>query len=87
MIYDWYRIFNLTEFNALNLVSKVYELNLEDLGIKEVMVTKGDSVGILYNGIFLTLNLNQKNPFEFDLQAIYIDSNNDVFLGVNGRES
>lgn len=86
MIYDWYKIFNLTAFNALDLVSRTYSFNLADIGIREVMVTKGDTVGVLYEGIFLSIGLNDKNPFEFDLHAVYLDANNDVWLGVNGRE-
>lgn len=82
MIYTWYKIFNLAEFNALDLVSKEYELELEDIGIKTVTVTKGKLVSILYEGIFLSVNLNSVNPLEFDGHAVWISGTNDVYLGI-----
>jgi hypothetical protein len=86
MIYDRYKIFNLLEFEALELVSKTYNLVLEDVGEVGVLVTKGNLVSITYEGVFLSLNLNEKNPFEFEGFAIFIDENDDVYLGINGRE-
>jgi len=82
MIYDWYKIFNLDEFNALGLVSKTYTLNLEDIGEQEILVTKGNLVSLEYNDVFLSLNLNGYNPFEMDGYACYIKENNDVYLGI-----
>lgn len=82
MIYDWYKIFNLDTFNALDLISKKYTLNLEGLGQQEILVTKGNLVSLLYNGVFLSLNLNDVNPFEMDGYACYISDSNDVYLGI-----
>lgn len=82
MIYDWYLIFNKAEFEALELPSKEYTLNLEDIGEKTILVTQGNFVSILYEGVFLPLEMNTKNPFEFDGHAIYVDNNDDVYLGV-----
>lgn len=86
MIYNWFKIFNLTEFEALDLVSKNYHLDLEGLGEKDILVTKGNGVSILYEGIFLTVNLNAKNPFPFEGHAVYIKENNDVYLGIEVEE-
>lgn len=89
MIFTWFKVFNLDEFEALDLVSKTYTLILEGLGQKEILVTKGELVSILYEGIFLPVNLNDINPFikngddEDELAyAVYIDSNSDVYLGI-----
>ena len=35
-----------------------------------------------YDDVFLYLDLNGANPFEFDGFAIYKNSSNDVFLGI-----
>lgn len=87
MEYTWFKIFNLTEFNALGLVSKTYTLNLDGIGDKEILVTKGNVVAINYEGVFLSLQLNDLNPFPFDGHAIYIDGSNDVYLGIEVDES
>lgn len=82
MTYDRYLIFNLDDFNALDLVSKTYQVILEDIGQKDVLVTKGVGVSMLYDDVFLPINLNDKNPFEFEDHAVFIDENNDVYLGI-----
>lgn len=80
--YNWYQVFNLTEFEALGLVSKEYTVIFEDIGQVTVLVTKGNLVGMTYDGVFLPLNLNDNNPFEFDGHACYVNSDNEVFLGI-----
>lgn len=86
MIYDWYLIFNSNDFQAQGLVSKVYTLELENIGIKEVLVTSGNAFGITYEGVYLQLNLNAKNPFEFDGYAIFSSNTGDVYLGIAVNE-
>lgn len=81
MIYDWYKIFNKDEFEALNLVSKNYQLELQDRSLKNILVTKGITLGVFVDDIFLSLELNNKEPFEFEGMAIDIDANNDVYIG------
>lgn len=82
MNFDWYKIFNINEFNLLNVFSKTYRLNLQPLGQKDILVTKGNKYGILYQDVFLVAELNQKNPFVKDGFAIAVAENNDVYLGI-----
>ncbi len=82
-MFNWFKIFNRTEFDALGLVSKTYTLELEDIGIKNILVTKGITHGLTYEGVFLSLLLNDLNPFEFEGYAIYLNTEtNDVYLGI-----
>lgn len=82
MIYDWYKIFNLTEFEALDLISKKYQVVLKDIGAKEILVTKAGLVSMIYDDVFLSINLNNRNPFTFEERAVYVDDNDDVWLGI-----
>lgn len=82
MTFTWYKIFNKTEFEVLDLVSKTYTLDLENLGVKDFLVTQGITTGITYNDVFLSLEMSDENPFAFDGNAIYIDANNDVYWGI-----
>lgn len=83
MTFTWFQIFNLDEFEALNLVSKVYTLELEGLGEKDFLVTKGNMVSVAYEGVMLSLGLNAENPFAFEGLAIYQDEEtNDVYVGI-----
>lgn len=86
MNYTWFYIFNYEDFIDTGLVSKTYSLILDGIGLKDVLVTKGVEVGLTYEGIFLPLNMNDKNPFEFEDHAIYIDENENVWLGIAVNE-
>ena len=82
MIYKWFKIFNTAEFDALDLVSKTYTFILEGVGQKDILVTKGVTYGMTYDGVFLSLNMIDQNPFEFDGHAIFIDGDDNVYLGI-----
>ncbi len=81
-MYTWFYIFTSTDFLALDLVSKTYTLLLSGIGQVEILVTNGNFLGITYDGVFLPLNMNDQNPFEFDDHAVYIDAENQVWLGI-----
>lgn len=81
-MFDWYRIFNVDEFDSQGLVSKTYRLELEGIGIKDILVTRGNLLGVTYEGVFMAVGLNDRNPFAMDGFAVYRDNNQDVFLGI-----
>ena len=81
MIYNWYPIILKTDFDALNIPSKEVSLYLQDIGLKTVLITKGNYYSFLYEDIFLTYNLNSRNPFNFDVYGIFLKD--DMFyLGI-----
>jgi hypothetical protein len=83
MNYNWFKIFNRTEFDALELTSKTYTLFLEGVGEKDILVTKGNYYGMTYEGIFLCLQMGDVNPYVMDGHAAYLDeATDDVYLGL-----
>jgi hypothetical protein len=86
MIFNWYKLFNKAEFLSDGLVSRTLTLNLEGLGQKEVHVTFGNLLSITYEGVFLSLDLNDKNPFYFEGHSVYLDADDDVWLGIEVPE-
>lgn len=82
MIYLWFKIFNTVEFDATGLYSRTYTLNLEGVGQKDILVTKAIGYGMTYEGVFLSVGLNDLNPFEFEGFAAYRDADNNVYLGI-----
>jgi hypothetical protein len=82
MNYNWYNVINKTDFEALGLPSKEVTVNLVGIGEKTILVTKGELVSLTYEGVLLSANLNNKNPFAFEGYAIYLDLNNNIWLGV-----
>lgn len=86
MSYTGYFIFNKAEFEALALGSKTYQVNLPDLGVKDVLVTQGNVLGITFEGVYLPININDKNPYTRDGYGVELDENDDVYLGIEVPE-
>lgn len=82
MIYDWYKIFNKTEFDDAGFVSQKYQFFLVGVGLKDVLVTQGNLLSVTIDDVMLSLSLNSKNPFELNDRAVYIDENQDVWWGI-----
>jgi hypothetical protein len=80
--YDAYKLINLDDFNNLDLTSRKLTVLLGVLGEKEILVTKGNNISILYDDVFLSVDLNEKNPFEFENYSVFLDPNNDIWLGI-----
>lgn len=81
-MFKWFRLFNLTDFENLGLVSAQFDVILEGIGQKTVLVTKGNVTSVLYEDVFLSINLNNTNPFRVGERAVFLDPNNDVWIGV-----
>ncbi len=82
MIYDWYKILNRAEFELEDLVSKELLLSLDGVGQKTVRVTRGNTYAITIDGVMLSVNMSDANPFEFGGYAIYLDAADDIWLGL-----
>lgn len=81
-MFNWYKIFNLDDFNALNLVSQDLDLFLTGPGEVTITITKGNEVSINFLDAFLPVNFNGKNPFIAGDYAIYQDLAKNVWLGI-----
>ena len=83
MIYNWYRLFNLPEFLATNLCSRTLSLFLQGgPGHKDILITRGNEVSILYEDTFLPIEFAGKNPFAISPYAVFKDENDDIWLGI-----
>ncbi len=80
--YNWFKIINQTDFLDLELPSLEVQVILVGIGLKTILVTSGVGVSLLYEGVFLPLGLNDRNPFYFDSHAVYMDASNDIWLGI-----
>ncbi len=82
MIFDWYKILNRAEFEALDLVSREVQVVLDGIGLKTILVTKGNLYSITYEGVMLSIGVTDENPFAFGGYAVYLDQNDDIWLGI-----
>lgn len=88
MSYDWYKIINRAEFLASGLVQKELDLVFEGVGSVQVIVTSGFRVSLVYEGALLSIGVIDDdvaafNPYEFGGYAVYVNSADDIFLGIN----
>jgi hypothetical protein len=81
-VFNWFKIFNITEFAATGLVSRSLTINLTGIGQKEFLITKGNLYGLTVDGVFLAVDMNENNPNELDGFAVYKDANQDVWWGI-----
>lgn len=81
-MFNWFYIFNAIDFEATGLVQRKYTLVLKDIGQKDILVTKGNFLSMLYEGVFLPFDLNGDGQFEFEGYAIAKHENGNVFLGI-----
>ena len=82
MLYDWYNLFNLTEFMATELASRTIEPNLLQYGVTPFLVSRGNTVSLLYGeDVFLPINFLGHNPYAVPGYAVYVDENEDVWFG------
>jgi hypothetical protein len=82
----WYRLVNRQDFIDTGLPSFEAKVNLESIGETTVIVTRGVGVSLFFQDAFLPVNLNGKNPFRFGLHSVYVDQNDDLWLGVIGED-
>lgn len=80
-MYNWFNIFNLTEWIATGLVSRKLTVFLQGVGQKEILITQGNETGIQVDDVFLILNFADKNPFVVGSHAVYKDEEGNVWLG------
>jgi hypothetical protein len=75
-------VINETEFLAMGIPSYKVVAILEDIGESEILVTRGIKTSVTFDGVMLSVGLNDRNPFEFEGYACYIDSNLEIWLGI-----
>ncbi len=79
---NWYKLFNMTEWLATELVSRNLSVYLDGVGQKEILITQGNETGVMIDDVFLIVNFNDNNPFQFGDRAVYQDENDDVWVGL-----
>lgn len=86
MTFTWYNIFNYQEFLDTGLVSRTVTTVLENIGEKDILITKGNEVSIVYEDVLLPINFRGDNPFILEgtdaHYAVYLDSLGFVWLGI-----
>lgn len=81
MDYDWYKIANLDEFDEADLPSRTIIAELEDLGTKEILLTRGELYSVVFDEQFMPIGLSDKNPFIQGEWAVYQDQGRNVWIG------
>ena len=90
MNFDWFNIFNLTEFSNDMLVSRNLTVSLESYGEKEVLITRGNLFSVVFEDVIMPIGFEGDNPFvregEEKHYAVYKDTDENVWLGIEVDE-
>lgn len=81
-MWNWFKIFNYDEFLALELSSRNMVAVLKDVGTENILISRGNILSISFRGVYLPINLLDVNPNISEGYGSYIDSNRDVWLGI-----
>lgn len=81
MIFDWYNIFSLDEFLETELTSRELVVLLETIGRTTLLISRGNVVSVTYQEVFLPINFLDVNPYIDSGLAVYIDGENNVWIG------
>ena len=86
MTYNWFKLFSLPEFMATGLVSRKLFVILDGYGQREILITRGNVVSILYLDTFLPVSFLDRNPYvragDAGTYAVYKDADDYVWLGI-----
>lgn len=80
----WWNITNLNEFETLNVPDLYLSVNLEGLGMTDIVIMRGFNISVLFLGYVLTPFLNGRNGFSMNNKvSAYIDEANNLWVGQN----
>lgn len=80
----WWKIYNLDELNKVDVPDVYLSLNLEGLGLTDIVVMRGFNISVLFLGYVLTPFLNDRNGFSMaNKVSAYIDDENNLWVGQN----
>lgn len=86
MAYDWYKLFNKSEFEAENIPARTLLVQLDDRGVETFEIFRGNYVAVMYGDAFLPINFLDQNPYAQNGYAVYRDPNDDVWFGFEVEE-
>lgn len=78
---DWYKIFNLNDFDNLRVPDYSFEVELEDRGLQTYRICMGFKYSVIVDDIYLTPYLNDLNGFNKNERSAYIDSERNLWVG------
>lgn len=81
-IYNWFKIFNLSDFLDTELVSQKFNFSLSGVGDSEFTAVLGNVVSLIYLDECMPVNMYPEQLYQKNNYAIYRDDlTGDVWFG------
>jgi len=72
---NWYPIITITDFKKNDTPSMDISIETAEYGILEIRIVKSNFYALVYNDIYLPIELNEQNPYQRDNLKAYSDGN------------
>lgn len=87
MSWNYWNVYTVEKFEVQNVPQVTITRDLDTLGIVEISFFKGFNLSVLFQGVILTPNLNDRNPFYKNGVAAYIDEKGQIWVGKENEDS
>ena len=81
MSWNYWKVYTVKEFEVQNVPQVTITRDLDTLGTVEISFFQGFNLSVLFQGVILTPNLNDRNPFDKNGVAAYTDEKGQILVG------
>lgn len=83
-MWKWYNIFNLAEIDCLEVPDYYLTVDMEDLGLQTIVISKGFGYSVLFLGYWITPGVNNRNGYIVENKvSAYIDKQRNLWVAFN----
>lgn len=85
-MWKWYKLLNLSEIDRLDVPDYYLNIDMEELGIQNIVISRGFGYSVLFLGYWITPGLNNRNAYIVENKvSAYIDEQRNLWVGFNAN--
>ena len=85
-MWKWYKLLNLSEIDRLDVPDYYLNIDMEELGIQNIVISRGFGYSVLFLGYWITPELNNRNGYIVENKvSAYIDEQRNLWVGFNAN--
>lgn len=85
-MWKWYKLLNLSEIDRLDVPDYYLNIDMEELGVQNIVISQGFGYSVLFLGYWITPGLNNRNAYIVENKvSAYIDEQRNLWVGFNAN--